>query len=338
MGLLGRRGQPSPAHAVRGDDDRAPGGGEPSHLRGLVDDLPDAVVVLDARMRCLDINETAVRLDGRPRAELLGTRFRDVGPHASDRFLREAGAREVLADGTASTRDYEAVHDGAVRRYELRAVRGPTVDDAPTALVVTRDVTEQHAAWEVLAFQAFHDELTGLTNRAGLMAELDRLVDREPPARFALLQVDVDNLKVVNDAHGHGAGDALLIAIAGRLSATIREGDVLARFGGDEFVVVAQRVSDAASAAKVADRIREGVRMASLDGIRPASVSVGITLAEGGERSVDLLRRADAAMYLAKERGRDRHEHFDSALHDRVTTRRILEEALRDESEGSSQG
>jgi len=147
----------------------------------------------------------------------------------------------------------------------------------------------------------------------------------------ALLFIDLDRFKVVNDSLGHQAGDELLVALADRLVATVRPGDLVARFGGDEFVIVCEGVEGPETAIALADRILQ--QTAGLvdvgDSQLHVSVSIGVVVASGHEKPGELLRDADAAMYVAKSRGRDRVEVFDHDLRARVVTRLATEQALR---------
>jgi diguanylate cyclase (GGDEF)-like protein len=182
---------------------------------------------------------------------------------------------------------------------------------------------------------ALHDALTGLPNRTLL---LDRLraalagadADGE---RLALFFLDVDNLKVLNDSLGHHAGDELLRAIGPRLSAVLRPGDTIARFGGDEFAVLCERVPDEEHALRVAERLVRAFAKPFEVGGEPrfCSTSVGAVVSDpdGPRGAEELLSDADAALYRAKERGRGRHEVFDAGLRERITSRLRVEADLR---------
>jgi len=182
-----------------------------------------------------------------------------------------------------------------------------------------------------IRYQAAHDPLTGLPNRALFLDRL-RGALAEPAAELAVVLLDIDNFKLVNDSLGHGAGDELLTRIAPRLRTVLRAGDMIARFGGDEFVMLIEEIADEASAARTAERI-----VAAFDapfdlaaGEHFAKVSVGVAIAsQPGTTPTSMLRDADAALYQAKAKGRARSEVFNQAMHARTVARLSIENDLR---------
>ncbi|MBV9410221.1 MAG: EAL domain-containing protein, partial [Acidimicrobiia bacterium] len=197
-----------------------------------------------------------------------------------------------------------------------------------------RDITERRAFQEQLTRQAYHDALTGLPNRALFQSRLEVALARAARHQrtMAVLFVDLDRFKIINDSLGHEIGDDLLVAVAGRLRSAVRDEDTVARLSGDEFTVLLEEVEDEEEAARVAQRIIEDVRQAiDLDGHQVfVGASVGIALSNSGEdRAEDLLRDADLAMYRAKERGRSRYEIFEMTMGARARLRLDLESELR---------
>lgn len=192
------------------------------------------------------------------------------------------------------------------------------------------DVSKRRSAEEELSWQANHDALTGLPNRELF---LDRLTGSlGPGGRVAVLLVDLDDFKVVNDSLGHGAGDRLLSSVAERLCRVLRPGDVIARFGGDEFTVLLPGVASEEYALQVARRLADALREPLvLDGERRyVTASVGVSFSGPGENDPHaLLRDADAAMYRAKEMGKSRCEVFDDSMRERAMERLELESGLR---------
>ncbi len=189
---------------------------------------------------------------------------------------------------------------------------------------------------ERLAHQATHDTLTGLPNRTFVQHTVDAtLTGRNgDDGLIALLLLDIDRFKLVNDSQGHGLGDELLQAVSHRLKATTRPGDLVARVGGDEFVVVVHGLRSVADALEVGERTRLafGVPFAVRDDEIASSVSIGIAVSDPADPLRDaesLLRDADTAMYQAKEAGRDAVTVFDASMRDRATQRLALEHDLR---------
>ena len=201
------------------------------------------------------------------------------------------------------------------------------------AVVALHDVTNQRLAEDALRHQALHDPLTGLPNRTLLSDRLNHALARAK--RFhrpvGVLFCDLDRFKRINDSFGHPVGDELLIITAKRLREALRPEDTISRLGGDEFVIILEELENPAEAQRIADRIRKIVsEPAELSGqmIR-TTASVGIALADPLHHTADdLLREADTAMYGAKERGRDRTEIFDQAMHERALQRIAIEQML----------
>ncbi len=197
------------------------------------------------------------------------------------------------------------------------------------------DVTQHKIAEERLLRAAFNDALTGLPNRSLFMDRLTHVIascGRKPDALFAVLFLDLDRFKVVNDSLGHSVGDQLLVAIARRLHRCVRPTDTVARLGGDEFTVLLEDVSDFRGATRVAARIQaELVRPFKLAGHEVfTSVSIGIALGNGEiDDPETLLRNADLAMYRAKANGKARHEVFDADMYARAMELMRLETDLR---------
>lgn len=197
------------------------------------------------------------------------------------------------------------------------------------------DITARKVAQDQLLHDALHDKLTGLANRAlfsDRMAQAFARMKRHPDAVFAVLFLDFDRFKNINDSMGHMAGDELLVSIARRLENCLRPGDTVSRLGGDEFAILLEDVRDQNDATIVAERVQNAMTTPfTLLGQEVfSSASIGIAIAHAGyENPDDLLRDADMAMYRAKSLGKARHEVFDSGMHTRAVALLQLETDLR---------
>jgi diguanylate cyclase (GGDEF)-like protein len=207
--------------------------------------------------------------------------------------------------------------------------------DTPCLILQALDVSARRAAEAGLQQLAFHDNLTGLPNRRRFIECLDSAIARcraDAQHRFAVMFLDFDRFKLVNDSLGHGVGDQLLQRLARRLQENLRPGDILARLGGDEFVVLAERIETERDVIVVAERLMQSLKAPfDLDGVSlTASASIGITFSSFGYASADaVLRDADTAMYKAKGEGKARWALFDASLHTAVADRLRLEGDLR---------
>lgn len=278
---------------------------------------------------------------------MLGYKESDIGSSPDEWFSRiypdernwiEA---QITAHLEGQTQHFEIEHrmrhqDGS---YRWMLSRGFAVRDnhqqAYRMAGSQTDITERKRAEKQLLHHALHDSLTGLANRALFMDRLQQALSRRkrlPEYRFAVLFIDLDRFKVLNDSLGHIVGDQLLVAIARRLEACLRSIDTIARLGGDEFTILLEGIRGAEDACYLAERIHQVLQAPfTLDGQEVfTSASIGIALSETeNDRPEDLLRNADTAMYRAKTLGRSRHALFDTAMHKRAVALLQLETDLR---------
>ncbi|HEV2762710.1 MAG TPA: EAL domain-containing protein, partial [Pyrinomonadaceae bacterium] len=249
-----------------------------------------------------------------------------------DAFLFIAIRRNVseMRDIAARTDEIKGLNEGLETRVAERTAQLVAANEE-----LTREVAERKQIEEQLLHNAFHDGLTGLANRALFMDHLQLALGRarrHESYRFAVLFLDLDRFKVINDSLGHMAGDQLLVEIARRLEAVMRPGDTVSRLGGDEFAVLLDDLGGAGEAEEVAGRLqRELSASCDLGGHEVfTTVSTGIVLSSADyHRPEELLRDADTAMYRAKKLGKARHEVFEQAMHARAMNLLGLERDLR---------
>ncbi len=277
----------------------------------LFEEAPFAVVVLDVDGVILDVNPAACRLVGWARDELLGpsANLPDAAHHVIAQLLAElAGSHNQRVAGES-----RLLHrDGHVVDVSYEAILQDSGAGRPRQVLINAvDISDRRRFEEKLEHMAEHDPLTGLANRRRFDRELERHIDlceRYGP-RGALLMMDLDNFKEVNDTLGHGAGDQLIVSVAGLLEQRMRKSDLVARLGGDEFVILlseADRRAAQSVAADIVALVRDSTRF--VDGSRPDNVtaSVGVVIIDrAGISASELVSTADLTMYDAKESGRD---------------------------------
>jgi len=258
----------------------------------------------------------------------------------------EQAARTGSGEATAVADAVRSVLAGTQSRFHLDYASSTQDDDlwfslrvsalaveGGGAVVTHNDITGRKRAEMKLAHQALHDPLTGLPNRTLFLDRLSVGLARmeRSQAAVAVLFLDLDKFKVVNDSLGHDVGDQLLVAVANRLRAALRPGDTAARYGGDEFTVLCEGITSESDAVVIAERVSAAIgRPFSLDDAETElTSSIGIAIASGYEDSPEsLIHEADTAMYRAKQRGRSRHELFSGVIRQRAIERLELENAL----------
>ena len=305
-------------------------------LLALVQNSADVVAVLEPDSTAMFVSPAARSVLGLEPEELVGARFVDILlPRDVPMFIRmlaasregdqpvilrtrHADGRELVLEGTLTNLMAEAAVHGWV--------------------LTVRDVTDRQALQQELSYQAFHDALTGLANRQLFTDRLTHALRRRNGATepLAVLFLDLDDFKHVNDSLGHGIGDRLLVAVAERISGAIREGDTAARLGGDEFAILMEDAS-IELANEVAQRLLEAlaVPVAVDDHLHSVRASIGMAEAmPGAATGEETLRNADVAMYWAKDRGKSTVAVYEAGLHaealERMALRGELQRAIRE--------
>jgi diguanylate cyclase (GGDEF)-like protein/PAS domain S-box-containing protein len=306
-------------------------------LLEVLKNIPDVVFQVDLDGHWIFLNSAWTELTGFAVADTLGQPWRDfVCPE--DRPLQDTKFG-VLISGQSPPRQHQLrylTHRGETRWVEVHCQ--PIVDMAGIVQGVAGtlcDVTERKSSESQLLHDAMHDGLTHLPNRVLFMDRLQHTYlnyQRHRENGFAVLFLDLDRFKLINDSLGHIAGDELLQSVAKRLQSCLRPGDTVARFGGDEFTVLLPNVKQLEDAVHVSDRIlTELGRSFTLAGTEIyTSASIGIVLSDGPDQNPeDLLRNADIALYRAKSNGKGRYEVFAEAMHVRALERLEIETDLR---------
>jgi diguanylate cyclase (GGDEF)-like protein/PAS domain S-box-containing protein len=305
--------------------------------RTLVEHAPDALLVMDVdKDAFVEANENAARLFGVPREDLLGMAPAEASPptQPDGRPSSEAAAEQIHKALAGEAPVYEWTYHNADRleiACEVRLVRLPGAGRLIRGSIT--DITERKQSEERIRHMAHHDALTGLPNRTLFQDRVSQAIAQahRTESQVATLFVDLDRFKDINDSLGHDAGDRLLRLAGGRLQACLREGDTVARVGGDEFVISLPAVAGSNDAMLVAGKILETLREPFVvDGHElHVSGSVGISLypADGADTET-LMRAADTAMYHAKERGRDNYQFFMPALNEAAQRRLAIASRL----------
>ena len=305
-----------------------------ANYRTLFDSAHDALLVFDTGGQLLDANQQTVDLLGCPPAELrqqsLNSWLIDFKPVVWKwRWRRALAGRAQRIECPLRTASGRRLWT----EIQLKRISAGT---RQLLLAVVRDISERRQHEEALHYHAFHDPLTGLPNRAAILERLAQALHRcqqQPDEHFALLFLDLDRFKVINDSLGHNVGDRLLVAIGRRLRACLRQKDTIARIGGDEFVILLARMAQIDKARACAERLLYALaRPFNLDDHEIyINASVGIVIADDRYQEPELLLRdADIAMYQAKSGSvHNRCAAFDPSMHERIVQLMHLEHDLR---------
>jgi diguanylate cyclase (GGDEF)-like protein/PAS domain S-box-containing protein len=297
---------------------------EMERMRDLTDAAVEGLVVCTGDT-IVTVNQSFARLTGLEPEQIVG--------QSLSTWVPDGAKRDTLFASLGQAMETELRHaDGALIPVELIA-RQISYNGAPHNVVAFRDLRDRRNAEAQIRYLAHHDPLTGLGNRASFDHRLDREIrfHRRARRQLALLCLDLDGFKDVNDIYGHATGDRVLQDIAKHFSSVLGEGQMLARLGGDEFAIIVPLVADPAEVGHLADRLLKSLKW-ERDGV-PAglvSVSVGIALypSDGKDRT-ELLSSADAALYRAKTEGKGTYRFFEAAMGVQIRERRSIEHDLR---------
>jgi len=304
-------------------------------LSQILDHIPSQITVKDARdRRYLLANRVAAEQFGVPREEIVGKTASDLFPQHSVDVIN-ADDEKTLLSGALFKDEHLWESDAFGKRY-ITSTRIGIRDnggDIRYIVNVVNDVTERRRAHEKIAHLAHYDPLTDLPNRALFREQMEREMQKVSRGeQFALLYIDVDEFKGINDSLGHHVGDELLKAVAGRIRGCVRESDLIARLGGDEFAVIQTGVKGVTDVLDFVTRIHQAVRQPfqCLGHHLSSDASIGIVLAPQDGTDIDqLIKNADLAMYGAKSDGRRTYRFFEPEMDASAKARLALEQDLR---------
>ncbi|UGQ46075.1 EAL domain-containing protein [Massilia endophytica] len=302
-----------------------------ARLQAILDNAADAILTIDAEGRLVAGNAAAGRLFGYRQDQIPGLPLQDLLPVAQG----ETPSQLLRSIASGESHEHEATgwrSDGAPFPLAV-SVSEVVLPRENLFVAILHDLTEQHRAQERIYRLAHHDPLTGLDNRLSLNLRLDQLLaqTRRAQGTAAVMFLDLDHFKKINDTHGHQTGDLLLVAVANRLRELLREVDTIARLGGDEFIVVTSGTVTPDETSAIAIRIVEALSAPYLLQGKTvhSGASVGVAMFPmDGEDGNTLLRNADTAMYAAKSRGRNNFQFFSAAMNTATHERLMLENRL----------
>ncbi|HSB38883.1 MAG TPA: EAL domain-containing protein [Gaiellaceae bacterium] len=308
-----------------------------ARFRSLVAHSSDLITVLDENGVVTYQSPSVERVLGYHVDEIEGTQFDWLLSEADRPRLQRLIAGDGSGSAEAHTLECSLAHkDGTTLRFEVQHTDLLHDEHVRGIVLNSRDVSERKEFEEQLAHQAFHDPVTGLANRALFSDRVEHALMRSQRGfpDIAVVFIDLDDFKTVNDSLGHAAGDLVLQEVARRLRIAVRPTDTVARFGGDEFAVLLEGVNDSAMAADAAARILHALEIPyEIDGkqVFPRA-SVGICLVDREDavpEAAELLRNADVAMYMAKRDSKGSYRVFEPAMHERVVERLELRAELQ---------
>ena len=305
-----------------------------ARLRAVFSQAAIAIALLDLDGFFTEVNPAVEKLLGYDGAGLIGRQWNTLSPpediEDTQRLIEALKAQE--RDNVTIEQRFVR-QDGRVLWTLLTISRVDNPSGSAGLIAMLQDITERRALEAQLTWQAFHDPLTNLANRSLFRERVERALQKRSGAAgtVAVLFLDLDNFKTINDSMGHAAGDQLLFEVGRRLLNATRGCDTVARLGGDEFAILIDNVRVAGDCVRVAERVLQSMQEpVQLDGAEvTVSTSIGIVRDAGSESADDILRNADVAMYNAKQRGKGRHSLFEPGMHDKAVELLRLTTELR---------
>jgi diguanylate cyclase (GGDEF)-like protein/PAS domain S-box-containing protein len=308
-------------------------------FRALFDESPQAMLVtrlpagttMSGDLQFLSVNNAAMEMYGYTRDEFLLLTLAAIRP-PEDRDRLVNNLQAMRSGRTHFEGIRHSTSDGRILDVEIDTRQ--TMFDGETAMIICpNDVTDRVRLQRELEHQAFHDALTGLPNRSLFVDRLRQAHERRQRVGgfYAVLRLDVDNFKTVNDSLGHTAGDELLGEVSRRLSAGIQPGDTVARLGGDEFEILLEDLAEPSDASLAAEALLAAVRTPFSTGghLLAITATIGVATSSGMGEATDVLRNADVALYVGKADGKDRHAMFSEHMYAAAVERLALEQDLR---------
>jgi diguanylate cyclase len=305
--------------------DRRRGELEAERMRGLANAAVEGLLVCDAD-QIVTVNNSLARLLGSSPDSLVGAKLEQMVP--------DPAVRANLIERPDHPLEGDLLHaDGSAVPVEF-ILRPVDFGGRPHHAIAVRDLRARKQAEQHIRFLAHHDALTGLPNRNAFSKRLDREIDEalSTGARLAVLCLDLDRFKDINDVFGHAVGDQMLQVFANRVTALLESGQTMARLSGDEFAIILPHLSSPATAGRVAENILQELRTAmttaDADSLLATSIGIAVCPDDAADRQT-LMSHADTALYRAKNEGRGVHRFFEAAMGAAVRDRRLLEQDLR---------
>jgi len=304
-----------------------------ARTRSIVETAGDGIITLDEHGLIETFNQAAERMFGTRAADVIGRSYPDLIPDTAVDHLRTHFA--LRSGSTATPAEVFACHPEKGEFPIQVSLSATSIDGSIVYTAIVRDITRQRQIEDQLEHMALRDDLTGLPNRRAVLDRLRGILARPSTTAghvIGVLYLDLDDFKLINDTLGQDIGDRLLTRVADRLAGAIDPGDVLARPGGDEFIVLCDLRRSADALGRLAESITNALREPFVVGRHEIFVTASVGIATTGrdaETSVELLRNADTAMHRAKQRGRGQVERFDQGMRIELAARLGLESSLQ---------